>query len=817
MWVDATDAVTIEQSFGDIANNILGREVKKQPVDEVRRWLQQTDKEWLLVFDNAPNSGLSRYLPDGDHGNVLYTTRHRHLQPRLRPECIRSVEQMEIQDAVQLLLASAHIAADVKANIELAKAIVRELGFLPLAIDQAGAYINMAPCPLDRYLQVFNEQKEVLLKSPRFKGADEVRHIAVYTTFNISYRAIKACADKKGDMERVRDAELALKLLRLICFYHNEGHLYAIFAHAAMERYTVDRHKHFPLKAGGVDLEEFVGVGEVQISPNAPDGREWLNYDWYAGIKFLDEYSLIKFDDSVGYSNMHVLVHDWARSRMDDTERLDWGLAARCLLMDSLHWKATKVEHLFHRRDMVPHLEACLRYVDVAHSDPALESEYQARMARVFRQSNNLEAAKTSLQRALKHRRESFGLLHPVTFTAISELALVYKDLGNFAQAEELLLEVIDRRRLLYREKQWEALQKAPATSIEMSTLEAHTFYSEALLEDLKLRKDTLDLLIVLLDQDSRKAADGLLVDFIRWEESRLGKHDSQMDTWQRYRDQIQNLGKIQDLDGDEREPRLVEKARQDLKLTTASKGPLDQRTMFEKFCLGRLLVSDGNLLKDEAAEEAQDLMLEVLEWRAHVHGKDSLEYLEAVVIIVQLLLRMNRVYEADSICMLVLAKYAAILGQRHPQTLDSLEKLARCFAGQAEYQKAVASMKICLAGRDEVLGPEHIWTQLSRSCIRKWQHLEETMSEDARAEMRRKAVGASRKGLGDDVAELRMRQWEPVELKAITYLFAPSFEPTRPLRVMSAQMHETSSSETLTGHQVMVGIAGGELEASIE
>lgn len=76
----------------------------------------------------------------------------------------------------------------------------------------------MAPCPIERFLLKFNGQKETLLKDPEFRGEDNSRNLPIYTTFNISYEAIKAFANKKSDPQRALKATYALQLLSLICF-----------------------------------------------------------------------------------------------------------------------------------------------------------------------------------------------------------------------------------------------------------------------------------------------------------------------------------------------------------------------------------------------------------------------------------------------------------------------------------------------------------------------------------------------------------------------------------------------------------------------
>lgn len=740
MWVDATDTVTIEESFRDIATNIFEPGETKAAVHEVRRWLQQTDDEWLLVFDNAPASDMSQYLPDGDRGNVLYTTRHQNLQPRLPPGCTAPVEEMRGDEAVRLMLLSAQIPED-KTSRELARAIVEELGFLPLAIDQAGAYVHMAPCPLGQYLGVFRRQKEALLSNPKFRGGDEKRNIAVYACFNISYDAIKKCAERKGDMARVKDAELALKILRLICFYHNEGVLQNIFEYGAQNRHVRDRHVHFPLRAGDVELEEFVSTVDAPIGPEATEGRKWLGENWAMGMALLHSYSLVQFDYSVGYSNMHILVHDWARNRMDEKERREWGLAARCLLMDSLN-NTRKYADVVHRRDAVPHLQVLLQHANIEHDDLALESGYQARMARIYRQAHDLQAAETALQRALELRKKVYGLLDPNTFTTMSQLASLYVERGQYAQAADTALEVIDRRRLYHQESHWEATQKGAS----------HVQRSEELLDDYAARRDTVVLSLALANLDSTAGVEELLDDMINWSERRHGPRSKEAQLYQRKlsRFRAENDFKIHE----DIRRHALEDAKQELEDRLSELGPDHAATITAKAELGYHLGTHG------AFPEAFVLLGDVWEWNQHVYGMDSVQVVDAECALAQLLLKQNRPYEADVVLVNVVERYEETLGKLHPKTLNAYQNMSFCHAMKADYKEAIAAMRICAEGRLAVLGPNNRLTQGSQAFLAHFLRSEEVIPTWTRASINNQAVETSKIILGA-AAPQWMKDWK--------------------------------------------------------
>ncbi|KUI57201.1 Patatin-like protein 2 [Cytospora mali] len=752
LWVDATDTTTIEQGYKQLAANIFGPTERKNAVEDVLLWLHDNDEEWLLVFDNAPASGLSKYLPDGDRGNVLYTSRHRNLQPRLRPECVADIGEMGIQDSVILLLRSAQQSEFTDESRDFAKDIVRALGCLPLAIDQAGAYIHMGPCPLKDYLEIFNEQKDALLRNPRFKGGDEQRHIAVYATFNISHRAIKAYADKKADMARVKDAEVALKLLNLVCFYNHVGDLHAIFDQAAKFRYEMQRHLEFPLKAGDISLDDLVWTFKTDITTENPDGRAWDSEDYVRGMSFLNDFSLIKFDSVSAYCNMHVLVHEWARNRMGDGERSDWGLAARSILMDSLSLKSGHY-YIIYRRDVTPHLEACQKYVKAEHDSVPLESEYQGKMAYTFQQAGNMDAAEIALTKALEYRKRIFGVQNEATFAAMSQLAQVYVKQGRYAKAEETLREVIDRRKLYQQELKQQAIEEAQKLARkgkgkgkENGKDNAVFLDADGTLDNPKIRKDTKNLLKVLILQDRWEVAANIASGITEWYEGM----DLNNDKVRTYRNFVARLK------GETTEDDLtIQEAMQKLADTTALMGPIHPNTIRDTEKLAQTLARHGGLL------EAQKLLMEVFEWTQGTYGPESPEAFEAMCKVAHNLFSQGRYFEADDVYYAVETHYNEALGPLHPKTLAVKLDLGLCLYCKTMYSSAIRLAQECLEGRTVILGPQHTMTLQAEHCLRQFRETQANAPDWFRAGLRNTAIQASINALGDRAPDW-MKQWKP-------------------------------------------------------
>jgi len=162
-------------------------------IEAVRNWLRR-NAHWLLIIDNIEDLTLMRTsLPSAVRGSILLTTRTQttgNIAHRV------DLEKMTLEEGALLLLrrtkmvgqdASLQDASPL--DSQRAKAIAEALDGLPLALDQAGAYIEESGCSLADYLRLYQAGRMRLLNR---RGSFDTDHPASVTaTFVHSFEKIE--------------------------------------------------------------------------------------------------------------------------------------------------------------------------------------------------------------------------------------------------------------------------------------------------------------------------------------------------------------------------------------------------------------------------------------------------------------------------------------------------------------------------------------------------------------------------------------------------------------------------------------------------
>lgn len=221
-WVPAIDATSFKNAYRNIGQilNIPGIDDDKADVGRlVKTALSKAAQgNWLLIIDNLDDlnlhfdndTSLEDFLPLSTKGSILFTTRNHEIVSELDiPETnVITVGGMTQEEGLMLL--KTQLSDRLMRDMESATELLDILGYLPLAIRQASAYMAKKQISTTKYLELCrsSDENRIALLSRDFDDRHRYKnaHNPVPTTWLISFRQI------------AEHNPLAADYLKFICF-----------------------------------------------------------------------------------------------------------------------------------------------------------------------------------------------------------------------------------------------------------------------------------------------------------------------------------------------------------------------------------------------------------------------------------------------------------------------------------------------------------------------------------------------------------------------------------------------------------------------
>jgi tetratricopeptide (TPR) repeat protein len=291
-----------------------------------------------------------------------------------------------------LLALDASLAQAEPADRQLAEELSRQLGSLPLALDQAGAYLEETGCSLQHYLDLYKSHRAELL---RHRGGLALDHPdSVATTWSLSFASIE------------RRSVLAADLLRVCSLLHPD---------AIPEELFLD---------GAVHLGPALVV--VEADPLAFNNA----------LAVIQNYSLLRRSSREQTLSMHRVVQAVLADAMTNHERGQWTerviAALNALFPDvSQHgwaqWKQCG--------RLLPHV------LTIAEDSAMQQLELASLLTKTadyLLQRAQYQQAETLYLRALSMHEQMLGNEHPQVAFPLNGLADLYREQGQYEQAEPL-------------------------------------------------------------------------------------------------------------------------------------------------------------------------------------------------------------------------------------------------------------------------------------------------------------------------------------------------------------------------------------------
>ena len=464
------DAAVVVRRLGLSA---VGEDRQERVLDSLVGWLAE-NAGWLLVLDNAESGDFVAPLLacDGD-GHVVITTREAAGSTATRRLAISPLDERDGAELVlRRWLAAGPARPDDIDNTDrvAAETLARHLGGLPLALDQAGAFIEQACSTPTEYVALFETESPALLAEPAGPTGGSVA-----ATFRLAFRRLeeehRAAADllrlstflaSDAIPEEVLTSAEPLDRLRIIrsllrySLIERDPQTRTISVHRVVQRVleaemSVAERRHWARAA----LQ-----GVAAAFPTWPDFTNWPLCERLMphALRSAEAFD-VNGIESPELGRLLNLVGVYLRQRGRHAESEPVQHRARDVLERTagesdieLAWSLhnLSVLHLDHGRLSVAEPLA-RRALDIAEQslgrDDTQLTWFLCTLANLHKIQGRFDTAEALLRRAIDIRRTGASADDPEIGWPIQSLADVYIATQRFDEAESLLVEVLSLRR----------------------------------------------------------------------------------------------------------------------------------------------------------------------------------------------------------------------------------------------------------------------------------------------------------------------------------------------------------------------------------
>ncbi len=379
-WVKADTGTNLATDFANLAAQLVLPEAKgteEEKIPAVRAWLTNQDG-WLLVFDNADEPELLvDWLPNNPKGTVLLTSRAAVFDSVGIKQPI-ALDVLHEDEAVALLLQRTGRKEEASAA-----ALNEKLDGLPLALEQAGAYIKQQHIGFESYLKLYDRLGLTQLEKAKAKTGKYPSSVLKTWKLNVEAVAEKSPASSE--------------LLQLSAFFAPDDIPYWMVIAGA---------KHL-----GKTLAELLGQEEYDLA--VVTMAELLEP--------LSQYSLVRWDGENQRYGVHRLVQSVVRDEMDEAVRTGWvtfgveGLNAA--------YPGSEFKYWVYCAGLLPHWLQVRNYAEQENVRTEALGLICNQAGFYLNAQGRYEAAEPLYLEALEMRKELLGDKHPDVALSLNNLA----------------------------------------------------------------------------------------------------------------------------------------------------------------------------------------------------------------------------------------------------------------------------------------------------------------------------------------------------------------------------------------------------------
>jgi len=405
-WISAVDKSSLLSGYQNIAKAARLCFGDMSPIEiasAMLTWLRQ-QQSWLLVIDNLDDIEVANgLLPENSlQHHTIITTRNPNADGI--PAEPLEVPLLNAHDSIELLstLSKITIQADSPDERQAAN-IVHKLGYLPLAIEQAAAYIREVTSDFSAFLKEYGRNhKRLHMWVP---AGNRLYPNSIATTWSMSLALVP---------------EYPAKLLRLFSFLNPDGILIAFLASGAEALEDDVRHIIFdPIELATALLE-------------------------------LEKFSLIKWDRQKKSITMHRLIQMVIRDEMpEEDSRLTIINIIDLFLLAFPNFTTNETRSLC--RTYQEQIVGPLGRMKTTCTSKS--AHIRKRVGEFLREDGKYEDSETFLTQAVENYKSVLGTENLDTLLAMHALALTYRAQGRNAHAARIQEEVLDKQRRILGEE----------------------------------------------------------------------------------------------------------------------------------------------------------------------------------------------------------------------------------------------------------------------------------------------------------------------------------------------------------------------------
>ncbi|MBA2396978.1 MAG: helix-turn-helix transcriptional regulator [Ktedonobacteraceae bacterium] len=400
-WINAETYNNIISSMVTIATQLNLPEKQEQDQEKVTaavaHWLIN-HRDWLLIFDNIEDPALvKRFLPPARSGSFLYTSRRQSIGLDART---LNLEPMTLEEGMRFLLRRSQIL-EQEASLDqlspreklLAQEIVTAIDGLPLALDQAAAYIEATRCSMADYLHLF-QTSQVRLLDERDIYADHP--MSVTKTFLLAFEQLK------------RRNSAAVELL-IVC---------AFLAPDQIPEDLLVKNTHM--------------LGPTLQSAIADP------FLFNTAMKEILSYSLLQRHSQTSTFTIHRLVQTILRMTMDEDAQRQWATQVVCMVNTVFPDFEEELSHYAQAQLYLSHAINCASLIQTYNIISLEAGRLLSQTGSHLIDMAHYTQAETILEQAYILHAQLQGPEHPEVAFNLNDRAEIKRLQGKYTQAETL-------------------------------------------------------------------------------------------------------------------------------------------------------------------------------------------------------------------------------------------------------------------------------------------------------------------------------------------------------------------------------------------